>query len=313
MGDEEQEILPGGQELEEFCHALKVERNASDHTIRAYHIDLDDYLRWCNGQDIDPFTVSHRQIRAYLGDLDRARYTRTTINRRLSALRSFFRWLNVTGKVDVDPSSVVQGPNLSHHLPETLRAKDMARLLSVYAAQDLEGNPQKQGPEELRNLALLEFLYACGARVSEASGLKIDNVDFGLAQVKVFGKGAKERIIPLHQLALRTMREYLLHARPSLLRDKNSEFFFVSTRGNAMSPDAIRKMFKVALRKAGLDESLTPHAMRHSFATDMLAGGADLRTVQEMLGHVNLSTTQIYTHVTAERLRSAHAQAHPRA
>ena len=149
--------------------------------------------------------------------------------------------------------------------------------------------------------------------MSEASGLTLEGVDFAQGQVKVFGKGSKERIIPLHDMALSAMRTYLLLARPKLLKDGESDYFFVSTRGNQMSPDAIRKMFKESVRAAGLSEDLTPHDMRHTFATDLLSGGANLRSVQEMLGHASLSTTQIYTHVSVERLKSAHAQAHPRA
>ena len=164
----------------------------------------------------------------------------------------------------------------------------------------------------MRDQALLEFLYACGARISEASGLHSDCVDFDQCQVKVFGKGGKERIIPLHDLCIETMKRYFYDYRPVLLRDKSSPYFFVSTRGNQMGTDAMRKMFKETVREAGLDDSLSPHDMRHTFATDLLAGGADLRSVQEMLGHSSLSTTQIYTHLTPARLKQVHRLAHPR-
>ena len=284
--------------IEAFCDALRVERNASTHTVRAYRIDLADYARWARRASVDPLTATHRQLRRYLGELDQAQYSRTTINRRLSALRSFFRWLNVTGRVDVDPACLLQGPKQPKSLPHVIRPADMARLLSVYGKRD--------------DQALLEFLYACGARVSEASGLKVGNVDFASGQVKVFGKGSKERIIPLHDLAVSSLRAYLTAGRPRILDGKQSEYVFVSTRGNRMTTDAIRKVFKAALREAGLDETLSPHDMRHTFATDLLDGGADLRSVQEMLGHASLSTTQIYTHLSPARLKQVHAQAHPR-
>ena len=298
--------------IEAFCDALRVERNASTHTVRAYRIDLADYARWARRASVDPLTATHRQLRRYLGELDQAQYSRTTINRRLSALRSFFRWLNVTGRVDVDPACLLQGPKQPKSLPHVIRPADMARLLSVYGKRDAQGNERAQSPTDLRNQALLEFLYACGARVSEASGLKVGNVDFASGQVKVFGKGSKERIIPLHDLAVSSLRAYLTAGRPRILDGKQSEYVFVSTRGNRMTTDAIRKVFKAALREAGFDETLSPHDMRHTFATDLLDGGADLRSVQEMLGHASLSTTQIYTHLSPARLKQVHAQAHPR-
>ena len=285
---------------------------ASVHTLRAYRIDLMDFARWACRERIDILAATHRQLRRYLGELDRAQYSRTTVNRRLSALRSFFRWLNVTGIADEDPASILQGPKQPKSLPHVIRASDMVKLLTVYGKRDAAGREREQSSVDARNLALLEFLYACGARVSEASGLLAANVDFGSGQVKVFGKGSKERIVPLHDMAVSSMRAYATWARPLILRDRTCDYFFVSTRGNRMGTDAIRKMFKDALRQAGLDESLSPHDMRHTFATDLLDGGADLRSVQEMLGHASLSTTQIYTHLSPGRLKQVHARTHPR-
>ena len=298
--------------IDAFCHAMRVERNASVHTLRAYRIDLMDFARWACRERIDILAATHRQLRRYLGELDRAQYSRTTVNRRLSALRSFFRWLNVTGIADEDPASILQGPKQPKSLPHVIRASDMVKLLTVYGKRDAAGREREQSSVDARNLALLEFLYACGARVSEASGLLAANVDFGSGQVKVFGKGSKERIVPLHDMAVSSMRAYATWARPLILRDRTCDYFFVSTRGNRMGTDAIRKMFKDALRQAGLDESLSPHDMRHTFATDLLDGGADLRSVQEMLGHASLSTTQIYTHLSPGRLKQVHARTHPR-
>lgn len=298
--------------IERFCDALRIERNASTHTIRAYRIDLNDYASWAEREHVDPAAVTHQQLRRYLAELDRAQYSRTTINRRLSAIRSFFRWLNVVGEIDTDPAAVLAGPRQQKRLPHVIRPADMVKLLQVYGKRDASGARREQTPVDMRNQALLEFLYACGARISEASGLLCANVDFERGQVKVWGKGAKERIVPLHDLALSSMRTYMLLGRPALLKEKQSERFFVSTRGNAMTTDSMRKMFKEALRKAGLDETLSPHVLRHTFATDLLDGGADLRSVQEMLGHVSLSTTQIYTHLSPGRLKTVHQQAHPR-
>ena len=176
--------------IDAFCHAMRVERNASVHTLRAYRIDLMDFARWACRERIDILAATHRQLRRYLGELDRAQYSRTTVNRRLSALRSFFRWLNVTGIADEDPASILQGPKQPKSLPHVIRASDMVKLLTVYGKRDAAGREREQSSVDARNLALLEFLYACGARVSEASGLLAANVDFGSGQVKVFGKGS---------------------------------------------------------------------------------------------------------------------------
>ena len=299
--------------LDGFLTSLQVEQAASLHTVRAYKTDLEAFLRWCKRRDVDPLTADHRQIRGYLAEMDSARYARTTVNRRLSSLRGFYGWMNVQGVCDVDPASVLSGPKLNQHLPHVLKAKEMARLLSVYAPCDAAGHMRDRSPSEIRNQALLEFLYACGARISEAANMKLADIDFASGLVKVFGKGSKERIIPLHAFCIDALKLYLSEARPDLLGSKSSSFVFISTRGNPMSADAMRRVFKEAVARAGLDSSLSPHDMRHTFATDLLDGGADLRSVQEMLGHVSLSTTQIYTHLSPARLKAAHEQAHPRA
>ena len=290
--------------LASYCDMLVVERNSSQHTVRNYRLDLLDFGRWAARASVNPLCATRRDMRSYLGDLDYAQYSRRTVNRRLSSIRSFFRWLAAEGLVESNPADVVSGPKLARSLPRTIPPADMARLLSVWRGSDK--------PADMRNRAILEFLYACGARISETSGLLVDNVDFDTAQVRVFGKGSKERIVPLHELAIASMRDYLFNARPELLAGKESPYFFVSTRGNQMSPDALRKMFKQSLLAAGLDQTLSPHDMRHTFATDLVEGGADLRSVQEMLGHSSLSTTQIYTHVSISHLKEEHRRTLPR-
>lgn len=297
--------------IDEFCTSLKVERNASEHTIRAYRTDLEAYARWAEREGLDALELPYRRLRGYLGDLGRSGYKRTTINRRLSSLRSFFAWANMMGYAQANPAELISGPKKPKSLPHTIRSGEMQRLLSVYAAFDDNGSPIERSPQELRDGALLEFLYACGARVSEASGLKLGDVDFAQGQVKVFGKGMKERYIPLHPASLKVLKRYLNEGRPQLVRNAE-DWFFLSDKGHQMSTDVIRRMYKRALGLAGLDLSLSPHAMRHTFATDVLDGGADLRSVQEMLGHASLSTTQIYTHVSTARLKDVHHQALPR-
>jgi integrase/recombinase XerD len=288
-----------------FLTALRVERNLSPHTLRAYATDLKDFAEWMRREQLSLGAFEHRAARRYLAEMDRARYSRATINRRLSALRTFFAWLVEVGCLANDPLSVVSGPKPARRLPVTLTAQDLGRLLEI---SDLTT------PLGLRNQAIIELLYASGARISEVAGLSMGSVDFSQMQVTVFGKGSKQRIVPLHKLALRTLHEYLVFARPQLLCDTGrlTDALFLTARGNPVSADAVRKMFKQALREAGLDSSLSPHDLRHSFATDLLDNGADLRSVQEMLGHASLSTTQIYTHVSVAHLKDAHARAHPR-
>lgn len=305
--------LPGFADVEDFCASLSLERGASPHTVRAYRDDVLAYLRWAARHGLAPYDVGYKQLRRYMAELDQARYARTTIKRHMSSLRSFFRWLNKTGRADKDPAGVVQAPKGGRRLPRVVSLSDMGALLAVFGDTDAFGLPREQTPADLRDLALLEFLFSCGARVSEASGLPVDWVNFPEREVKVLGKRSKERIVPLSEKGAAAMERYLREARPVLLAGADSGYFFVSNRGNQMKPDGIRKMFKRALRAAGLDESLSPHAMRHAFATELLDGGADLRSVQDMLGHASLATTQIYTHVSPERLKDAHRLAHPRA
>lgn len=297
-----------------YCRMLETVRNLSPHTVRNYRLDLEDYARWAERNKVDPMDPSHRQLRAYLGELDQARYARTTVNRRLSALRGFYRWLVSKGELDTNPAADLQGPKKQQYLPHVLSSSDLDRLFSVHGPVDALGQPREQSLSDIRDQAILEFFYATGARISEASGLLLHDVDFSRRQAKVLGKGSKERILPLHDTAVSALTRYLREVRPvfAVAASEPCNRFFLSSRGNPMSADVIRKMFKKTLAAAGLDESYSPHDMRHTFATDVLDGGADLRSVQEMLGHASLSTTQIYTHLSSARLKEVHAQAHPR-
>ncbi|MCH3943215.1 MAG: site-specific tyrosine recombinase/integron integrase [Atopobiaceae bacterium] len=292
---------------EAFCDYLASVRNLSENTVRAYRTDLAAFCAWARREGIDPERITHRQVRRWLAELSQARYSSRTINRHLSSVRSLYRWLVHEGRALDDAAAAVASPKLSKRLPATMSDDDASRLLAVSA--DTEA-------ETLRDRAFLELLYASGARISEVSALDVRHVDFSSAQVRLYGKGSKERIVPLYPRALEALRAYLVKARPQLLgrEDASSQTaLFVSTRGRRMSADALRTRFERAVRLAGLDPSLTPHAMRHTFATELLSGGADLRSVQELLGHSSLSTTQIYTHLSVERLKEATKQAHPRA
>lgn len=304
---------PLGALAEAYLASLEVEKAASPHTLRSYGNDLEAFGRWCLRRSVDPLAATHRDLRAYLGELDQAGYARATVSRHLSSLRGFYGWLESTGLRDDDPADALSGPKQRRHLPHVVKRDEMIALMAVHGPVDVAGNPREQTLGDMRDQAILEFLYACGARISEAASLRLDQLDFASRQVRVMGKGRKERIIPLHNLCIEALLRYRDEARPQLLGEGGSDRFFIANRGKPMSADSMRAMFKETVRRAGLDERTSPHDMRHSFATDLLDGGADLRSVQEMLGHASLSTTQIYTHLSPKRLQEAHSRAHPRA
>ena len=299
--------------LDDYCEALRYERNVSEHTLRAYRTDIEAFVAWAERVDRDPLALSHRDLRAFVADLDRARYARTTVSRRLSSVRGFYRWLCATKRIDANPTDGIAGSKRRAKLPRVIRPREMARILAVCGPCGLDGVPREQTPSELRDAALLEFLYASGVRVSEACGLRLAALNLDYGEAKVFGKGSKERIVPIHDAAIASMRAYLERGRPALLRDRDNGFFFVSNRGGRLSEDVVRRMFRRVQLAAGFDGSYTPHDIRHTFATDVLDGGADLRSVQELLGHASVATTQIYTAVTAAALREVFTLSHPRA
>lgn len=289
--------------VDRFLGHLADGRGLSAHTVRAYRSDLHRYAEWADRAGIDPVHPTHRQLRLYLAELDAARYARRTVARRLASLRSWFAYLVEHGIVESDPASVVGTPRLPQRLPTLVPEDALAALLAA---------PDRQTPVGTRDAAVLELLYASGVRISELCGLDMRDVDLAQGQIRVMGKGAKERIVPIHPAAIGAVRAYIESARPALARRPN-DALLLSTRGNRLSPHAVRLLLKRYLDQTGASLSLSPHALRHTFATHLLSAGADLRTVQELLGHVALSTTQIYTHVGRRRLQDVHKHAHPRA
>jgi len=296
-----------------FLQALEVERNASAHTIRSYAADLDAYLRWCEARGVDALKPGRRALRAYLGYLNAAGYARTTINRHLSALRGLFGWLVIIGEANDDPTTTITSMKRRERLPHKIAGPEMIRILTVHAPVDADGTPREQTPADMRDQAVLELLYASGCRISEAASLKVRDIDFSQRLVKVFGKGGKERVVPLHELSIASLSRYLQDGRPQLANEKTPlDAVFVSNRGLRYSADSMRRMFHRTLAEAGITADYTPHDMRHTFASDLLEGGADLRSVQELLGHASPSTTQIYTHLSPDYLKEVHGLAHPR-
>jgi integrase/recombinase XerD len=289
--------------VDRFLVHLRIERAASPQTIRAYSADLARYLEWAERTGVDPVGLTHRQMRHYLAELDRAGYARRTIARRLSAVRSFFAFAVTEGIVASDPSSVLSTPKIAARLPNVIPDETLQAMLDA---------PDLTRPTGLRDRAVLELLYATGARVSEIVGLSVSDLDFGQGQVRLFGKGAKERIVPLYPVALDSVRTYLREGRPRLTRSEAESRLFLSSRGAPLSADAVRRLFKRSAAAAGAGSGVSPHTMRHTFATHLVEAGADLRTVQELLGHVALSSTQIYTHLSMKRLQDVHSKAHPR-
>lgn len=296
--------------IEGYLRSLDEVRGCSPNTSRAYAADLSAFAAWARRAGADPFALSHQDLRSYLGELSRARYATTTINRHLSAIRGLYGWMGAHGIQTSGAAAAAASPKAGRRLPETMSDEQAARLLGACDARDAAG---------LRDRAFLELLYASGARVSEASALDVGSVDYRGAQVRLFGKGSKERVVPLYESALDWVARYEREGRPALLgraarpSADGKRALFVSTRGNRMSAGALRDAFERRVAAAGLPASLTPHAMRHTFATELLGGGADLRSVQELLGHESLSTTQVYTHLSVERLKDAARSAHPRA
>ena len=297
-----------------FLSYLARVRNYSPNTAAAYAQDLDCFLIWASNCGIDVLQATHRDFRRFLSSLSGAGSAKTTVNRRFSAVRSFYSWLVREGVIESNPAAVVSSPKLPKPLPHVLSQEDVEKLLECADAST---------PAGALDAALVELLYASGARIGEVASLDVDRIDFSDKSVRLFGKGSKERIVPLYPAALHALDAYLAHARPVLLANHKGGLtveeaadaqraLFINARGARMSERSLRSRFEKLLARAGLAGMATPHTMRHTFATEVLDGGADLRSVQEMLGHASLSTTQIYTHLTPERLREVSLQAHPR-
>jgi len=290
--------------LDKYIRHLDVERGLSRYTVRNYSTDIQGFLDFLGRNGVSSLENVDRSImRRYLGLLHERETARGSISRKLSALRSFYRYLNRESLVSADPLSTVSAPKLEKRLPTFLTIDEMASLLKAPDVSTLQG---------LRDRAILELLYASGLRLSEIVSLDLGDVDLNSRHIRAWGKGSKERIVLMGIPAAKALQRYVKQGRPKLLGKKNTQALFLNRFGNRVAERRIQYIIKKYARQAGLDTRVFTHIFRHTFATHMLDGGADLRAVQELLGHVRLATTQIYTHVSQNQIRRTYLAAHPR-
>ena len=282
--------------IEKYIRYLEIEKNASPYTILNYRKDLDEFKKFLGETPVE--NADYLTLRKFLSVLKEKGLKSRSISRKLSCLRSFFRFLNREELLKNDPTSAISSPKLERYLPIFLTEDEVTRLIESPDSKDLSG---------LRDRAVLETFYSTGMRISELVGLKVENVDFFSGVVKVMGKGKKERLVPIGDKALRAVRDYLQQ------RKKEAQAVFLNKNGRRITDRGVRLILDKYIHLTALRENISPHSLRHSFATHLLNRGADLRSVQELLGHANLSTTQIYTHLTTEKLKSVYDKAHPRA
>ena len=301
--------------IERFLEYLRVERNASAHTLRSYSADLEQFRNFLlsselhvdekNG-DVAVEKIDHLAIRAYLSHLYRG-HKKSSLARKLAAQRSFFKYLVEEGRLTQSPAEIVATPKQEKPLPNFLPVDEVFSLMET---------PDQSTTWGARDRAILETLYSCGIRVSELVGLTDGDIDFTLGILKVFGKGRKERIVPIGEKALAALREYLPQRDgiiAGLLLSESKAPIFINHRGGRLTSRSVARILQKHILKCGLLRKVSPHALRHSFATHLLDAGADLRAIQELLGHVSLSTTQRYTHVSVDKLMEVYDRAHPRA
>jgi len=303
---------PSTGELEplalEFLAYLELERGLSLNTLAAYRSDLLQFGEFLRRREVGPMRARHGDLAAFLAELAADGPTppvsAATLRRKTACLRSFYRHLRREGVIAHDPTADLHGPRRTQRLPTALTRGEVTKLL---------GEPRGSEPLALRDRALLELMYACGLRASEATGMELRDIDLEEGVLRARGKGAKERIVPIGSRAVAATHVYLQRGRPALVGVQVQSKLLVNRRGRGLTRQGLYKIVQGHARRAGLDEKMSPHTLRHTFATHLLAGGCDLRSLQEMLGHSDLATTQVYTHLSAERLKDVYFDAHPRA
>ena len=279
-------------------------RSMAERTRKAYAVDLGQFVEWAEGRGLEPGDVRHRDVRRYGAGLSSNGGAAATVARKLASIRGLFDFLVRTERVGQNPADLVSSPKREGKLPRVLSGEQARALLERIPART---------PLELRDRAMLELAYSCGLRCEEIVNLDRDSFDFEAGQLRVLGKGSKERLLPVGEPAQRALRRYLELGRHALAAEPREAALFLSKSGRRLSPSDVTRRLGLWAREAALAAGVSPHALRHSFATHLLEGGADLRTIQELLGHASISTTQVYTRVDAARLREAYAATHPRA
>lgn len=289
------------EHIREFMEFIKIERGYSDNTIKSYEKDLDQFLKFAKIKE--PKDAEREVIKNFLEHLYDEGFSVSSTERKLACLKSFFHYLVREEVVEADPTSDIKLPKKAKRLPKALSISETIKLISA---------PRKKDHISLRDAALLELLYATGMRASEAANLNVSDINLSVSFVKCFGKGSRERIVPINKLTLQAIKEYLENGRPKFPK-KDKEALFVDKNGERLSRQGLWLTIKKYVKMTGVKGKTSPHTLRHSFATHLLEKGADLRSVQEMLGHADISTTQIYTSVSRERLKRMYSKAHPRA
>lgn len=295
------------QHVDKFIEHMRTDRRMSENTVEAYSLDINDFINWCDGagQDSSPEKVDIRVARRYLASLQREGRARKTIARRISSLRSFFKFLKAAGVVENNVFKTLDTPKLERKLPEFLYTDEVDMLMDA---------PEKDTPGGLRDRAVLEMLYSAGLRVSELTSLNLQHLPTkGNDEMTIMGKGRKERIVFVGDRAMEAVDQYLENGRPTLLKDTPTSALFLNRSGGRITPRSIQRLIKKYIHQIALTKNITPHSLRHSFATHLLNNGADLRSIQELLGHSSLSTTQIYSHISTKRLKDTYDKSHPRA
>jgi integrase/recombinase XerD len=293
----------------DFLGYLELERGLSRNTLDAYRSDLQQFGEYLARRGLHPLELSPAGLASFVSELAEGREGRppvapSTLQRKVACLRSFYRHLRREQVIDHDPAGDLRAPRARGRLPEVLSRDEVLRLLA---------QPKGSSPAALRDRALLETMYACGLRASEVIGLTLAELDIDAGFLRARGKGSKERIVPIGSKAIETLRAYLERARPRLVALRDENRVFVNLRGTGLSRQGLYKIVQRHAATAGLGRRMSPHTLRHTFATHLLSGGCDLRSLQEMLGHADIATTQIYTHLSADRLRDVYFDAHPRA
>jgi len=299
------------EEIDIFLNYLTVEKGFSGNTIDAYRNDLSQLAEFAEKEtgkrSVMPSwaNFSRQDMLSYLLDMKERNYAVTTLARKIAAAKSFFGFLHSEGRIKSNPMDNITSPKVGKSLPDAISISQVRKLIDQPS--------MLTAPEAKRDRAMLELLYASGMRVSELISLDLNDINTKENYVRCFGKGNKERMVPIYQQAARVVEDYITQVRPKMVRDDKEQAIFVNQRGDRLTRQGLWQILKAYAKSAGLGKQVTPHTLRHSFATHMLNGGADLRSVQELLGHANISTTQIYTHLTSEHIRKTYDKAHPRA